>query len=406
MSMMIQMPLQIALRGVENSPLGGIQQALQGIQQGLQGLQQLLQPLDNLLKNPLTSALSAAGQGVNQALGGLNQALNAPLAGLNQALGGLGQGLGGLGHALEGLTQGLNQALGGLTQGLGQNLGQGLAQNLAGGLGQSLGGLTQGLNGLNQALGGLGQAAMQGAGGQMMNALGSAIEGLGGALGAAGALAGTLNALGNQGLLGGAGGPMNADRAEAALAKSMLGSGMTKLTGKDMEDAANGIRPKGMKPEDFTPEFQAACKFLKSDEGKSAMRKLDTADADNAGKGIFGGRPDGTVGIGDLSASLQKKGLDAGQRDTISTLRENFNALSKDGKTFDLDTVKDVANGKAMPDGNQPSFQLMQACQKFLQDKALSFAADNAQKISEGKGDQRGDNKFSLKDLDKTLARG
>jgi hypothetical protein len=161
-----------------------------------------------------------------------------------------------------------------------------------------------------------------------------------------------------------------------------------------------------MKAEDFTPEFQAACKFLKSDAGKETMRKLDTADADNAGGGIFKGRPDGKIGIGDVSAQLQKTGLDGAQREAVSTLRENFNALSKDGKTFDMDTLKDVAYGKGLPDGSTASPQLRLAAQKFLNDNALSFAADNAQKLSEGHFNQQGDGKFSVSDLNKTLARG
>jgi|GEM_PF-6417307 len=400
MSMTIQSPLNLALQGVQ-SPLAGLQQALQGLQQGLQGLQQLLQPLDNLLKNPLASALSGAGQGVAQALGGMGQSAASPLGGLGQALGGIGQGLGGLGQALEGLTQGLTQGLNPFGQnGLGGALG-GLGGALGGqGLGGAINGLAQGLNGVNQALGGLGQAALGGAGGQLMESLGKAIEGLGGALGAAGALAGTLGNLGTNGQ-----GPMTPDRALQALAKGMQDSGMKMLSPKDLDDAANGIRPKGMKPEDFTPEFQAACKFLKSDAGKDTMRKLDTADADNAGKGLFKGRPDGSIGLGDVTAALQKSGLDAGQRDAVATLRENFNALSKDGKTFDMDTVRNVANGQAMPDGNQPSGELIQACQKFLRDTALNLGVDNAQKVSEGKFDQQGDQKYSLKDLDKTLAR-
>lgn len=403
MSMTIQSPLNMALQGIQ-SPLAGLQQALQGLQQGLQGLQQLLQPLDNLLKNPLASALSGAGQGVAQALGGLGNAAGSPLGGLGQALGGLSQGLGGLGQALEGLTHSLTQGLNPFGQGaLGALGGAGgaLGQNLLGGaLGGAIGGLAQGLNGVNQAIGGLGQAAMGGASGALMDSLGKAIEGLGSALGAAGALAGTLNYMGTNGQ-----GPMTPDRAIQSLAKGMQDSGMKMLSGKDLDDAANGIRPKGMKPEDFTPEFQAACKFLKSDQGKDTLRKLDTADADNAGKGLFKGNPDGNIGLGDVTAALQKTGLNAGQRDAVSTLRENFNALSKDGKTFDLDTVRNVANGMNMPDGNRPSGELIQACQKFLQDTALHLSTDNAQKVSEGKFDQQGDQKYSMKDLDKTLAR-
>ncbi|MBB3193685.1 hypothetical protein [Roseateles terrae] len=401
MSMTIQSPLNMALQGIQ-SPLAGLQQALQGLQQGLQGLQQLLQPLENLLKNPLASALSGAGQGVAQALGGLGNAAGSPLGGLGQALGGLSQGLGGLGQALDSLTHGLTQGLNPFGQG---GMG-GMGQNLLGGafgpqgLGGAINGLAQGLNGVNQAIGGLGQAAMGGAGGALMDSLGKAIEGLGSALGAAGALAGTLNYMGTNGQ-----GPMTPDRALQALAKGMQDSGMKMLSGKDMEDAANGIRPKGMKPEAFTPEFQAACKFLKSDEGKDTMRKLDTADADNAGKGLFKGKADGNVGLGDVTAALQKSGLDAGQREAVATLRENFNALSKDGKTFDMNTVRDVANGMNMPDGNRPSGELIRACQKFMQDTALNLATDNAQKVGEGKFNQQGDQKYSMKDLDKTLAR-
>lgn len=398
MSIQLQSPLGLAMQGIQ-SPLAGIQQALQGLQQGLQGLTQLLRPLEAVMQNPIASAMSAAGQAVGQAIGQMGQLGNSPLGGLGQALGGIGQSLGGIGQALGGLTQGLNA--------FGQGGGAAAAANPLGAALGALGGLSQGLNGLNQAIGGLGQAAgglaqagLGAASGQLLGGLGQAIEGLSGALGAAGALAGSM------GSIGGAGQAMTPDRAVAALAKGMQGSDMKMLDGKALDDAANGIRPKGMKAEDFTPEFQAACKFLKSDAGKETMRKLDTADADNAGGGLFKGRPDGKIGIGDVSAALQKTGLDGGQRSAVSTLRENFNALSKDGNTFDMDTLRDVAQGKNLPDGSAPTGQLRLAAQQFLQDKALSFAADNAQKLSEGHFNQQGDGKFSLTDLNKTLARG
>lgn len=420
-TMMTNQPIsaaRLALPGLDN-PLGGLQQALQGIQQTIQGLSQLLKPLEQALQNPLGAALSAAGQGVNKALGGLDQALGSPLGGIGQALGGVGQALGGLSQALGGVTQGLQNPmaqLGQLGQGLGQALGQGLGQALGQGLGQALGqglgqalgqdlaqGVKQGQAALDQAIGGMRQASKNGADSAVMESLHKIIEELGGALGAAGDLANKLKS----GALGSAGGsgPMNGDKATAEIGKAMLGSGMTKLTGKDLEDAANGIRPKGMKPEDFTQGFQEAAKFLKSDAGKATMDKLDTADADNAGKGIFKGKTDGTIGIGDVSAALQKTGLDAGQRETIGKLRENFNALSKDGHTFDMDTLKNVAQGKAMPDGNMPGADLVKAAKALLNDPALAFATDNALKSSEGKFDQRGDGKISVADLNKTLAR-
>lgn len=397
MSIGINSPLNLAMQAIESSPLGGIQKALQGLQQGLQGLQQLLQPLENLLKNPLGSAMSAAGQGVAQALGGLGQG-GSPLAGLTQALGGLAQGL-------NGLTQGLGQALGGLGQ-MGQLPGQAL--------GQALGGLGQGMNGLNQAISGMGQAAAQGANGQIMQALGQAVEGLGGALGAAGALAGQMGQMGQMGLgqmglnpmgqMGGSGGPMTAGECQSALLKGMQNSGMTKMTKDDFKDAANGICPKGMQPKDFTPEFQQACRQMEANPNL----KPDTADADNFlkkhGLGGAKGKADGTVGIGDLSASLQKQGLSGDQHNTVQTLKDNFNALSKDG-LIDLDAVKNVATTGLMPNGSMASPQLQQACQKFAADTALNFAADNAEQIGKGRMDQRGDQKFSMKDLEKTLAR-
>lgn len=390
-------PLNLAMQAIESSPLGGIQKALQGISQALQGLQQMLQPLENLMKNPLGGALSAAGQGVAQALGALGQGPGAPLAGLGQALGGIGQALGGI-------TQGIQQALGGMGQmgGMGP-MGMGMP-------GQMLGGLQQGLNGLSQAISGMGQAAAQGASGQLLQGLGQAIEGLGGALGAASQLA--TNPMGQMGQVGstggyGGGGPMTAGECQSALLKGMQNSGMTKMTKDDFKDAANGICPKGMNPKDFTPEFQQACRQMEA----NPSLKPDTADADNflkkSGLGQLGikSKADGTVGIGDLSASLQKQGISGDQHNTIQTLKDNFNALSKDGKTFDLDTVKNIATTGMMPNGSFAPPQLQQACQKFASDNALSFATDNAQKISEGKMDQRGDQKYSMKDLEKTLAR-
>ena len=375
------------------SPLGGIQQALQGIQQSLQGLQQLLQPLNNLLQNPLGAALSMAGQGVNQALGTLGQAAGAPLAGLNQALGGLNQAIGGL-------TQGLNQALNLPNQLM--NLPNQMLGGLNQGLNQAIG---QGLNGLNQAIAGIGQAAMQGASPQLLQGLGQAVGGLGNALGAASSLAGQIGQMGQMNPLGqpgGFGGPMTAGECQSALLKGMQNSGMTKMTKEDFKDAANGICPKGMNPRDFTPEFQQACRQMQANPNL----KPDTADADNA-LGRFGmkGKADGTVGIGDLSASLNKQGISGDQRNTVQTLKDNFSALSKDGKTFDLDTVKNIAMSGQMPDGSLASPQLQQACQKFSADNALNFAADNAQQIAKGRMDQRGDQKFSMKDLEKTLAR-
>lgn len=391
MSIGINFPLNLAMQAIESSPLGGIQKALQGIQQGLQGLQQLLQPLESLLKNPLGGALSAAGQGVAQALGNLGQG-GSPLAGLTQALGGLAQGL-------NGLTQGIGQALGGLGQ-FGQLPGQAL--------GQALGGLSQGMNGLNQAIAGMGQAAAQGANGQIMQALGQAVEGLGGALGAAGALAGQMGRMGQMSPMGqfggGFGGPMTAGECQSALLKGMQNSGMTKMTNQDFEDASKGICPKGMNPRDFTPEFQQACRQMQANPNL----KPDTADADNFlkkhGLGGAKGKADGTVGIGDLSASLQKQGLSGDQHNTVQTLKDNFKALSKDG-LIDLDTVKNVATTGLMPNGSPASPQLQQACQKFASDTALNFAADNAEQIAKGRMDQRGDQKFSMKDLEKTLAR-
>jgi hypothetical protein len=388
------------------SPLGGIQQALQGIQQSLQGLQQLLQPLSNLLQNPLGSALSAAGQGVNQALGALGQAANAPLGGLGQALGGLGQALGGVTQGLQQALNMPNQMLGGLNQGLNQALN--MPNQMLGGLNQAL---NQGFNGLNQAISGIGQAAAQGAGGQLLQGLTQAVGGLGGALGAASALAGQLghmnqlgqmNPMGQMGQMGNTGGPMTAGECQGALLKGMQNSGMTKMTNQDFKDAANGICPKGMQPQDFTPEFQQACRQMQANPNL----KPDTADADNV-LGRFGmkGKADGTVGIGDLSASLQKQGISGDQRGTVQTLKDNFSALSKDGKTFDLDTVKNIGMTGQMPNGSLASPQLQQACQKFAADTALNFAADNAQQIAQGRMDQRGDQKFSMKDLEKTLAR-
>lgn len=391
-------PLNLAMQAIESSPLGGIQKALQGISQALQGLQQMLQPLENLMKNPLGGALSAAGQGVAQALGALGQGPGAPLAGLGQALGGIGQALGGL-------TQGIQQALGGMGQ-------MGGAMGAMGMPGQMLGGLAQGLNGLNQAISGMGQAAAQGASGQLLQGLGQAIEGLGGALGAASQLAtNPMGQMGQPGSVGGSpggyGGPMTAGECQSALLKGMQSSGMTKMTKDDFKDAANGICPKGMRPQDFTPEFQQACRQMEA----NPSLKPDTADADNflkkSGLGQLGmkSKADGTVGIGDLSASLQKQSISGDQHNTVQTLKDNFNALSKDGKTFDLDTVKNIANTGMMPNGSFAPPQLQQACQKFASDNALSFATDNAQKISEGKMDQRGDQKYSMKDLEKTLAR-
>ncbi|WP_431045575.1 hypothetical protein [Roseateles sp. L2-2] len=408
-----QSPLN-PLQGLQ-SPLAGIQQALQGLQQGLQGLTQLLRPLEQLMQNPIQAALSGAGQSIGQAIGQMGQLANSPLGGLGQALGGIGQSLGGIGQALGGLTQGLNALQGG----------QG--GPLAGALG-ALGGLSQGLNGLNQALGGLGQAAGglgQAAGGlggglgganQLLGGLSQAIGGLSSALGAAGSLVGAgANGAGGASPLGGSispqgeTGPMDGNRAERALFKAMTDSGMKMISGKELDDAANGICPKGMRPQDFTPEFQQAAKFLRSDAGEKTMKKLDTADADNAlskfGIGLKG-KGDDKIGIGDLTASIQKQGLNADQHSTISTLKNNFDALSKDGKTFDLDTMKDVAQGKQMPNGILPSFELQQAAQKFINDTALNKGTDVAQQTSDGKFNQQGDNKYSKSDLEKTLARG
>lgn len=384
-------PLNLAMQAIESSPLGGIQKALQGISQALQGLQQMLQPLEGLMKNPLGGALSAAGQGVAQALGALGQGPGAPLAGLTQALGGLAQGLGGL-------TQGIQQALGGLGQ-----------MSPLGMPGQMMGGLAQGMNGLNQAISGLGQAAAQGASGQVLQGLTNAIESLGGALGAASQLAtNPMGQTGQPGSIGGStggfGGPMTAGECQSALLKGMQNSGMTKMTNQDFEDAAKGICPKGMNPKDFTPEFQQACRQMQANPNL----KPDTADADNFlkkhGLGGMHGKADGTVGIGDLSASLQKQGLSGDQHNTVQTLKDNFKALSKDG-LIDLDTVKNVATTGLMPNGSPASPQLQQACQKFASDTALNFAADNAEQIAKGRMDQRGDQKFSMKDLEKTLAR-
>jgi hypothetical protein len=248
-----------------------------------------------------------------------------------------------------------------------------------------------------------------------MQALGQAVEGLGGALGAAGALAGQMGQMGQMGLgqmgmnpmgqMGGTGGlPMTAGECQSALLKGMQNSGMTKMTKDDFKDAANGICPKGMQPQDFTPQFQQACRQM---EANPAL-KPDTADADNFlkkhGLGGAKGKADGTVGIGDLSASLQKQGLSGDQHNTVQTLKDNFKALSKDG-LIDLDAVKNVATSGLMPNGSMASPQLQQACQKFAADTALNFAADNAEQIGKGRMDQRGDQKFSMKDLEKTLAR-
>ncbi|WP_431262047.1 hypothetical protein ACQ859_17875 [Roseateles chitinivorans] len=362
------------------------------------------------MQNPIQAAMSGAGQAIGQAIGQLGQAQNSPLGGLGQALGGIGQSLGGLGQALGGLTQGLNALQGG----------QG--GPLAGALG-ALGGLSQGLNGLNQALGGLGQAANglgglggQGAGAQqLLGGLSQAIGGLGNALGAAGSLVGA-GAGGGAAPLGGSispqgeTGPMDGNRAERALFKAMSDSGMKMISGKELDDAANGICPKGMRPQDFTPEFQQAAKFLRSEAGEKKMGELDTADRDNAlgkmGLALKHKGGDDKIGIGDLTASIQKQGLNADQHSTISTLKNNFDALSKDGKTFDLDTMKDVAQGKQMPNGILPSFELQQAAQKFVNDTALNKGTDVALQTSQGKFDQQGDNKYSMADLEKTLKRG
>lgn len=186
------------------------------------------------------------------------------------------------------------------------------------------------------------------------------------------------------------------------VAKGMLNSGMTKMTDQDFKDASKGICPKGMRREDFTPSFQEACRMMQ----ENPKLKPDTADADNALR-KFGGRgtPDGTVGIGDLSASLQKQPLNAEQRQTVATLRDNFKELSKGDGAFSMDALKNVAENGKMPDGRNASGALIEAARAFIADKALNFAADNAQKISEGRADQRGDQKFSKKDLDLTLAR-
>ena len=409
-----QSPLN-PLQGLQ-SPLAGIQQALQGLQQGLQGLTQLLRPLEQLMQNPIQAALSGAGQSIGQAIGQMGQLANSPLGGLGQALGGIGQSLGGIGQALGGLTQGLNALQGG----------QG--GPLAGALG-ALGGLSQGLNGLNQALGGLGQAAgglgqaTGGLGGglgganQLLGGLSQAIGGLSSALGAAGSLVGAgAGGAGGASPLGGSispqgeTGPMDGNRAERALFKAMTDSGMKMISGKELDDAANGICPKGMRPQDFTPEFQQAAKFLRSEAGEKKMGQLDTADRDNAlgklGIALKGKGGDDKIGIGDLTASIQKQGLNADQHSTISTLKNNFDALSKDGKTFDLDTMKDVAQGKQMPNGILPSFELQQAAQKFVNDTALNKGTDVAQQTSDGKFNQQGDNKYSMSDLEKTLNRG
>lgn len=407
-----QSPLNM-LQGLQ-SPLAGIQQALQGLQQGLQGLTQLLRPLEQLLQNPIAAAMSGAGQSIGQAIGQMGQLANSPLGGLGQALGGIGQSLGGIGQALGGLTQGLNALQGG----------QG--GPLAGALG-ALGGLSQGLNGLNQALGGLGQAAGglgQAAGGlggglgganQLLGGLSQAIGGLSSALGAAGSLVGA-GAGGGAAPLGGSispqgeTGPMDGNRAERALFKAMTDSGMKMISGKELDDAANGICPKGMRPQDFTPEFQQAAKFLRSEAGEKKMGQLDTADRDNAlgklGLALKNKGGDDKIGIGDLTASIQKQGLNADQHSTISTLKDNFDALSKNGKTFDLDTLKDVAQGKQMPNGLLPSFELQAAAQKFVNDTALNKGTDVARQTADGKFDQQGDNKYSKSDLEKTLARG
>lgn len=412
-----QSPLSM-LQGAQ-SPLAGIQQALQGLQQGLQGLTQLLRPLEQLMQNPIQAAMSGAGQAIGQAIGQMGQLANSPLGGLGQALGGIGQSLGGIGQALGGLTQGLN-ALGGQ--------GGGAANPLGAALG-ALGGLSQGLNGLNQALGGLGQAAgglgqigqggLGGLGGanQLLGGLSQAIGGLSSALGAAGSLVGAgAGGAGGAAPLGGSispqgeTGPMDGNRAERALFKAMTDSGMKMISGKELDDAANGICPKGMRPQDFTPEFQQAAKFLRSEAGEKKMGQLDTADRDNAlgklGLALKDKGGDDKIGIGDLTASIQKQGLNADQHSTISTLKNNFDALSKDGKTFDLDTMKDVAQGKQMPNGILPSFELQQAAQKFVQDSALNKGTDVALQTSQGKFDQQGDNKYSMADLEKTLKRG
>ena len=409
-----QSPLSM-LQGAQ-SPLAGIQQALQGLQQGLQGLTQLLRPLEQLMQNPIQAAMSGAGQAIGQAIGQMGQLANSPLGGLGQALGGIGQSLGGIGQALGGLTQGLN-ALGGQ--------GGGAANPFGAAMG-ALGGLTQGLNGLNQALGGLGLAAGglgQAAGGlgqsglgganQLLGGLSQAIGGLSSALGAAGALAGGVGGaspLGGSISPQGETGPMDGNRAERALFKAMTDSGMKKISGKEMDEAAAGKCPEGMRPQDFTAEFQNAMKFLRSDAGEKKMGQLDTADRDNAlgkmGLALKNKGGDDTIGIGDLTASIQKQGLNADQHATISTLKDNFKALSKDGKTFDLDTLKDVAQGKQMPNGILPSFDLQQAAQKFVQDSALNKGTDVALQTSQGKFDQQGDNKYSMADLEKTLKRG
>lgn len=400
-----QSPLNM-LQGL--NPLSGIQQALQGLQQGLQGLTQLLRPLEQLMQNPIASAMSAAGQAIGQAIGQAGMAANSPLGGLGNALGGIGQSLGGLGQALGGLTQGLNA----LQQG----------GPMAGALG-ALGGLSQGLNGLNQALGGLGQAAnsLGGLGGgnlggaqQLLGGLSQAIGGLGNALGAAGSLVGAGAANGGlpMGSISPQGetGPMDGNRAERALFKAMTDSGMKMISGKELDDAANGICPKGMRPQDFTPEFQQAAKFLRSEAGEKKMGQLDTADRDNAlgkmGLALKDKGGDDKIGIGDLTASIQKQGLNADQHSTISTLKNNFDALSKDGKTFDLDTMKDVAQGKQMPNGMLPPLDLQLAAQKFVADTALNKGTDVAQQTSDGKFNQQGDNKYSMSDLEKTLKRG
>jgi hypothetical protein len=416
---LMQSPLNM-LQGAQ-SPLAGIQQALQGLQQGLQGLTQLLRPLEQLMQNPIQAAMSGAGQSIGQAIGQMGQLANSPLGGLGQALGGIGQSLGGIGQALGGLTQGLN-ALGGQ--------GGGAANPFGAAMG-ALGGLTQGLNGLNQALGGFGQAAgglgmaagglgnpsAMGGANQLLGGLSQAIGGLSSALGAAGALAGAgAGGAGGAAPLGGSispqgeTGPMDGNRAERALFKAMSDSGMKMISGKELDDAANGICPKGMRQQDFTPEFQQAAKFLRSEAGEKKMGQLDTADRDNAlgkmGLALKDKGGDDKIGIGDLTASIQKQGLNSDQHSTISTLKNNFDALSKDGKTFDLDTMKDVAQGKQMPNGILPSFELQQAAQKFVNDTALSKGTDVALQTSQGKFDQQGDNKFSMADLEKTLARG
>ena len=189
--------------------------------------------------------------------------------------------------------------------------------------------------------------------------------------------------------------PMDNPRAAREIARhfdEMAGGPGGKVNiGQLQQIASTGMMPNG---QPAPPELRAACQHLANNP--RALEQMETADANAQGKQCT---PDGQIGKGDMNALLQRLSPAVGEQNTIAALQQHGRQMCDANGCFDKGTVQNVATTGMLPNGQSAPPELTAACKDLMSRPELFDKLDNAWKVRNGEGDQRGDGKIGMWDL-------